>query len=75
MKLADVAKSAFAMPLTDSAYPRGPYKIPCWTARLHFDMKGTDLKGARVDDHASSRQGWRASVSSDAKGAKGLPND
>ena len=27
MKLADVAKSAFAMPLTDPAYPRGPYKF------------------------------------------------
>ena len=56
-----------------SLHPR-----PCgvrWTARLHFDMKGTDLKGARVDDHASSRQGWRASVSCDAKGGKGLPND
>ena len=27
MKLADVAKNAFAMPLTDPAYPRGPYKF------------------------------------------------
>ena len=27
MKLADVAKTAFAMPLTDPAYPRGPYKF------------------------------------------------
>jgi acetoacetate decarboxylase len=27
MKLADVAKRAFAMPLTDPAYPRGPYKF------------------------------------------------
>jgi len=27
MKLADVAKCAFAMPLTDPAYPRGPYKF------------------------------------------------
>jgi acetoacetate decarboxylase len=26
-KLADVAKRAFAMPLTDPAYPRGPYKF------------------------------------------------
>jgi acetoacetate decarboxylase len=27
MKLADVTKNAFAMPLTDPAYPRGPYKF------------------------------------------------
>jgi acetoacetate decarboxylase len=27
MKLADVAKRAFAMPLTGPAYPRGPYKF------------------------------------------------
>lgn len=27
MKLADVAKNAFAMPLTDPVYPRGPYKF------------------------------------------------
>ncbi len=36
--------------------------VACWAARLHFDMKCTDLKGARAGDHASSRQGWRASV-------------
>ena len=27
MKLADVRKNAFAMPLTNPAYPRGPYKF------------------------------------------------
>ena len=27
MKLADVRATAFAMPLTNPAYPRGPYKI------------------------------------------------
>jgi acetoacetate decarboxylase len=27
MKLADVRRSAFAMPLTDTAYPPGPYKF------------------------------------------------
>jgi hypothetical protein len=27
LKLADVAKRAFAMPLTDPAYPRGPYEF------------------------------------------------
>ncbi len=27
MKLADVRKNAFAMPLNNPAYPRGPYKF------------------------------------------------
>ena len=27
MKIADVAKNAFAMPLNNPAYPRGPYKF------------------------------------------------
>jgi len=27
MKLADVRNNAFAMPLNDPAYPRGPYKF------------------------------------------------
>jgi Acetoacetate decarboxylase (ADC) len=27
MKLADVRRNAFAMPLTDPAYPPGPYKF------------------------------------------------
>ena len=27
MKLADVRKNAFAMPLNDPAYPKGPYKF------------------------------------------------
>jgi acetoacetate decarboxylase len=27
MKLAEVRKSAFAMPLNNPAYPRGPYKF------------------------------------------------
>ena len=27
MKLADVRATAFAMPLTNPAYPRGPYKF------------------------------------------------
>ncbi len=27
MKLADVAKNAFAMPLNNPSYPRGPYKF------------------------------------------------
>jgi hypothetical protein len=27
MKLADVRRNAFAMPLTDTAYPPGPYKF------------------------------------------------
>ena len=44
-------------------------------ARLHFDMKSRDFESARAGDHASSRQGWRASVSSDAKGVKGIVND
>ena len=35
-------------------------------ARLHFDMEDTDLKG---------RESRRASVSSDAKAVKGVPND
>jgi acetoacetate decarboxylase len=27
MKLADVRKNAFAMPLNDPSYPKGPYKF------------------------------------------------
>lgn len=28
MKIADVRKNAFAMPLTDPSFPRGPNKLP-----------------------------------------------
>jgi hypothetical protein len=48
------------------------FVVACWAARPHFDMKARILKGARVGDHASSQQGWRASVSSGTIGAKGI---